>query len=199
MVDSYFFVVVGLLAGGVCLMVFSVWHFARSKAALKQGPSVATRARTLGRLFHDRINHFKGQMQTLEQHANEYSAVFTHEDWTTLKYTVHHLEQTNAQIQGLIVTKQYDGAVALLNGLYNTNDQELSEIQHGIDSFKARAEWESNLRVMLKRVVQDLESATEEITKSCDPAFSRKRRPTLVTLADVKKSLLEDAAISREL
>jgi hypothetical protein len=61
-----------------------------------------------------------------------------------------------------------------------------------------QTEWESSLHIMLKSVVHNLETATQETKKLAQPPQrSRKRQPTLVTLADVKKALLEDEAFRR--
>jgi hypothetical protein len=60
------------------------------------------------------------------------------------------------------------------------------------------AAWEESMRVMLKKVVQNLEAATHETKRLQEPLRTRKRQPTLVTLADVKKALIEDEVISRE-
>ena len=52
---------------------------------------------------------------------------------------------------------------------------------------------------MLKHVIQNLEAATHE-TKNLDQIQRpRKRQPTLVTLADVKKALVEDGVVRREM
>jgi hypothetical protein len=164
----------------------------------KGSSSVASQTRALGSFFHERVIHFRSQIQTLDAHSKEYTAVFSNGDWESLSYTIAHLEQVDAQIQGLIVTKQYQKAYSMLKDLYDPNNATLESIQAGIDLHKATAEWEFQVRAMLKRVVQNLEAASTEVSALAG-SQKRKKTSTLVTLADVKKRLLEDEAISREL
>jgi hypothetical protein len=164
----------------------------------KGSSSVASQTRSLGSFFHERVIHFRSQVQTLDAHSKEYTAVFSNGDWESLSYTISHLEQIDAQIQGLIVTKQYEKAYAMLKDLYDPSNTTLESVQADIDLHRATAEWESQVRGMLKRVVKNLEAASTEVSNLSGPQ-RRKKTPTLVTLADVKKRLLEDEAISREL
>jgi hypothetical protein len=85
----------------------------------------------------------------------------------------------------------------LLREFYSDNESELSRLQSSLDSYKASADWELNVHAMLKRVVQNLEAATHETKELNRSVTSRKRQPTLVTLADVKKTLLEEEVFRR--
>jgi hypothetical protein len=164
----------------------------------KRESSSSSQTRSLGRVFHERVSHFRAQLQTLDQHSKEYTAVFSNGDWESLSYTIAHLEQIDAQIQGLIVTKQFEKARAMLQDLYDPSNGTLDSLQADIDLRKANAEWEAQVRGMLKRVVKNLEAASTEVSQLGEP-LRRKKTATLVTLADVKKRLLEDEAIAREL
>lgn len=188
--------VVGLLfIGGFGVIALRVSRLKRQSKELR-GP---THARILGKFFHERVRHFKDQIQTLDQHSNEYTSIFCSEDWENLRRTIAQLEESDTRIQGLLVKKQFDRAHELLAELYDPQKHPLDSIQADINSFKSGADWESQVRSMLKRVVTNLEAATSQVKQASEPQRSRKRKPTLVTLADVKKSLLEDEAISREL
>ncbi len=169
---------------------------ARASTSTSRDPS---HARILGKFFHERVRHFKEQIQTLDEHSNEYTSIFCGDDWDTLRRTIAQLEETDTRIQGLLVKRQFDRADEILKELYDPQKHALDLIQADINSFKSSANWEAQIRSMLKRVVTNLEAASSEVKKASDPLRSRKRKPTLVTLADVKKSLLEDEAISREL
>ncbi len=184
-----------LFAGGFGVLALSV---VRARASART-PRDSSHARILGKFFHERVRHFKEQIQTLDEHSNEYTSIFCGDDWETLRKAIAQLEETDTQIQGLLVKRQFDRAHEILSQLYDPQKHPLDLIQADINAFKSNADWEAQVRSMLKRVVTNLEAATSEVRKSSDPLRSRKRKPTLVTLADVKKSLLEDEAISREL
>lgn len=155
--------------------------------------------RTLARFFHDRVTHFKDQLHTLEEHSNEYAAIFSGDEWQSLKATIAHLEQLDIQIQGLLVTKQFGKAASMLRDLYDRSSHPLDNVQANIDTYRATSDWETHIRGMLKHVVRNLEAATTQVKDASTPQRSRRRQPTLVTLADVKKRLLEDEAAFREL
>jgi hypothetical protein len=184
-----------LFAGGFGLL--ALWALRVRASATTTRDSSHTRI--LGRFFHERVRHFKEQIRTLDEHSNEYTAIFSGDDWDSLRRTISELEETDTQIQGLLVKRQFDRAHEILAQLYDPQKHPLDSIQSDINAFKSNADWEAQVRGMLKRVVTNLETATSEVRKASDPLRSRKRKPTLVTLADVKKSLLEDEALSREL
>lgn len=179
-----------LALGAAC----SIW---RARSRTSSSPSTS-RIRTLARFYHERVSHFKAQVQTLDEHSNEYTSIFSGEEWNDLAKTIADLEQTDTQIQGLIVTRQFEKAAAILHELYDPTKHPLDAVQADIDIFRANTEWEATVRGMLKRVVQNLEGATDQMKQVSEPPRSKKRRPTLVTLADVKKSLLEDEVIARQ-
>ena len=189
---------------GLLMALFSLlWFRFRATGEGVQGlqPSGQTNPahiRNLGRFFHERVSHFKGQIQTLDDHSNEYTSIFSGDDWSQLMHTIAQLEEADSRIQGLIVRREFELAYKVLEEFYDPRKHQLDSVQANIDSIKASAAWESQVRSMLKRVVCNLETATSEVKELSDPKRSRKRQPTLVTLADVKKSLLEDEAFARE-
>ena len=191
---AYWVLPLVLTAGGVIY-----WGSFRSAVKTDGEQNLSqSQLRSLARFFHERVTHFKFQIQTLDEHSNEYNSLFKSDEWLSLSQTIAHLEQMDAQIQGLIVTKRYQRASALLKDLYDPKKDSLSSLEGDIARFKANADWETNIRSLLKQVVKNLEAASCEVKKLGDPQKTRKRKPTLVTLADVKKSLLEDEAISRD-
>lgn len=183
-----------------CLVLFvgaSVWAFRRSRRS--ETRLTPSNTRTLARFFHDRVTHFKDQLHTLEAHSNEYAAIFSGDEWRALKATIAHLDQLDIQIQGLLATKQFSQAASILRDLYDRSSHPLDKVQANIDTYRATSDWETHIRGMLKHVVRNLEAATTQIKDASTRQRSRKRQPTLVTLADVKKRLLEDEAAFREL
>ena len=200
--EIYFPIQAFLSALVVLSVTAALWFYALSRRSIAavRGSACATphNTRNLGRFFHDRVSHFKGQIQTLDEHSNEYTSVFSGDDWAALMRTITQLEEADTRIQGLIVKREFARAHQLLEEFYDPTQHRFDSIQSDIDSIRASAAWESELRSILKKVVLNLEAATSQVQKIEDPGRSRKRRPTLVTLADVKKSLLEDEALGRE-
>jgi hypothetical protein len=145
---------------------------------------VEQKARTLAMMFHERVHNFANHVRTLDDHSNEYCSVFTGDTWNSLTRTLERLSEVDTQVQRHLSSREFNQVKELLGEYYqDTGDQ---------------TEWESSLHIMLKSVVHNLETATQETKKLAQPPQrSRKRQPTLVTLADVKKALLEDEAFRR--
>ncbi len=182
------------LAG--CAVAFSctLWTLAQRGAGKPGSPAMV---RSRARVFHERVNHFTLQVRTLDEHANEYTSIFNSEDWDSLVQTVSKLEHVDQEVCDLLRAKRFDSVTSLLDEFQGKNNADLDSIQASLDSYQANRGWEEHVHGMLKRVVQNLEAATHETKELSRSVTSRKRQPTLVTLADVKKSLLEDEAIRR--
>jgi len=102
--------------------------------------------------------------------------------------SLYALSQHKRQVQRHISSREFSRAKELLGDYYQD-----AETQN-----RRAPDWESSLHIMLKSVVHNREAATHETEKLAErPQRSRKRQPTLVTLADVKKALLEDEVIRR--
>lgn len=184
---------------GALAVVVGMWGV----KAFSSKPSKSTRTRSLASLFDNRVKHFRGQVQTLSDHSNEYAAIFSGNEWNELLVCVERLENSNIRIKKCMAAKNYDAAQAILDELYDPIQHPLDSIQSNIDALKASAEWEDSVRGMLKNVIRNLEAAAQETRRinqdtSQLHGSSRKRTSTLVTLADVKKALLEDEAFKRE-
>jgi len=184
---------IGLSSGAVAFSCM-LWKLAQRSAG-KPGSSALVRSRA--RAFHERVGHFTLQVRTLDEHANEYTSIFNSEDWDSLVQTVSKLEQVDRQVCELLRAKRFDSVTSLLDEFQGSGNSDLDSIQASLDSYQANRGWEEHVHGMLKRVVQNLEAATHETKELSRSVTSRKRQPTLVTLADVKKSLLEDEAIRR--
>lgn len=154
-------------------------------------------AKVAARAFHQRVSYFAGQVRTLDEHANEYTSIFSSDAWGSLVETVSRLEQFDLKAQSLVRSKRYDEVNELLREFYSDNQSELSTLHRSLDSNNSGGDWELNVHAMLKRVVQNLEAATHETRDLNRSVTSRKRQPTLVTLADVKKTLLEEDVFRR--
>jgi hypothetical protein len=141
------------------------------------------------RRLRARLTSFKNHARTLDEHSHEYAAVFSGDEWQQLTEMLNQLDSLDAEIHTLLSRKQYSEAKHLLGQVYP--GQETS----GQTELEALLNWEHSVHAMLKSVVHNLEVATTQ-TKEISQAQAstiktRKRQPTLVTLADLKKSLIE--------
>ncbi len=191
---SNIWVIFGLSIVFGCLAGYCWARYNATLSELSHGKP--TRIRAKAKLFHERVSHFREQISTLEEHSNEYTAIFEGSEWHHLVSIISHLEQVDTRIQHLIGVRDYAGASEAIRQLYAVEGASLDSIQTSLESYAESARWESTVRGMLKRVVLNIEAATHETKQLSQTERSRKRRPTLVTLADVKKSLLEDEAFS---
>jgi len=188
-----FWSLVGVLCAGSAILG-GTWS-ARVRYAGVPGSPAAIKS--LAKTFHNRVAHFTSQVRVLDEHANEYTSIFNSADWQTLVETVSKLERIDQQAQDFIKERRFSEVTTLLSELHAVNNRELDQIQASLDSYRADANWETHVHAMLKRVVLNLEAATHETREITRTVTSRKRQPTLVTLADVKKTLLEDEVLSR--
>jgi hypothetical protein len=74
----------------------------------------------------------------------------------------------------------------------------MEQVADGLDEVAELVNWEVVVNSMLKRVLSNLEAATVSAEKVAALPTSRRRQPTIVTLADLKKKLLEDEAFQTE-
>jgi hypothetical protein len=185
--------VVFLASSGVCIAAV-LWKLSRLRG---DSEKTVAAAKSAARAFHQRVSYFTSQVRTLDEHANEYTSIFSSDAWGNLVETVSRLEQFDLKAQALVRSKRYGEVKDLLSEFYSDNESELVKLQSSLDSYKASADWELNVHAMLKRVVQNLEAATHDTKELNRSVTSRKRQPTLVTLADVKKTLLEEEVFRR--
>lgn len=171
---------------------------------VKQSKGAATRA--LAARFDERVKHLRRQVQTLSDHSNEYTAIFSGNEWSELITRIEHYENVNLRVKKFIAAKSFSDAQSILENLHDPMGSSLDSAQSNIDALKASTEWEDSVRGMLKNVMRNLETAAHETRRlnkyqDSQQAYtpSRKRTSTLVTLADVKKALLEDESLKREL
>ena len=150
---------------------------------------------SLATLFHHRVSDFQSHVRTLDEHSHEYTAVFSANEWSSLTESLERLSLLDAEVQHHIHANNYPHAQKILGNLYvNTSSEQIARDIASV----ASGEWEESIRAMLKRVVSNLEAATHETSNLHLATCTRKRQPTLVTLADVKKALIEDEVISRK-
>lgn len=141
------------------------------------------------RRLRSRLTNFKDHARTLDEHSHEYTAVFSGDEWQQLNQMLTQLDSLDAEIHDLLARKQYSEAKSLLGQIYpEQRGAVTSELETLLN-------WEHSVHAMLKNVVHNLEVATSQTKQISEPASSpaksRKRQPTLVTLADLKKSLIE--------
>ena len=186
-------VVVAFVAGGISLMIFR-----RAWSAVRRGASeraVAARAAW----FHERVVDFRNQATTLDQHSNEYVAVFNDDHWSSLMKMLTQLETVDQQIQRLLAAGKRDDALTLLNYICDSRrNSSMDKVAEGLEEVAELINWEQVVHAMLRRVISNLETATITTGRLVNPHNSRRKQPTLVTLADIKKKLLEDEAFQGE-
>ncbi len=146
------------------------------------------------RLFRERVSSFKNHAQTLDEHSNEYAAVFQGDEWHQLVEMLNQLEAIDGEIHDLLARRQYGEARSLLSRVCRESAAEQQwTAEEAQDQLEALIDWEHSVHGMLRNVVRNLEIATEHTRQVANPSAPRtkKRQPTLVTLADLKKSLIE--------
>jgi len=155
----------------------------------KMGP-----AENLARSFNERVTNFRSHIDTLQRHSNEYHAVFDNNEWEKLIATIGRLEHINANVQSLLHRREYAKALATLERVAGSaaSADSLEQIDHEITHLEDVLNWELNLHTTLKKVISNLEVAAVETRKLSEPKRPPTTKPTLVTLADIKKQLLED-------
>jgi hypothetical protein len=155
-----------------------------------------SRAYVQARLFQERVQEFRNHTVTLEKHSDEYCAVFSDNEWVALKETLTRLEQVDEDVHVHLGKREYAEALTMLERVnsplgahspLNQVDQEIQQIEELIN-------WQKSVHGMLKKVVLNLEVAANTTR---DLSKARPTRPTLVTLADIKKVLLEDEELQK--
>lgn len=145
--------------------------------------------------FHGRVLDFRERATTLDQHSDEYVAVFNDDHWSSLLKMITQLETVDRQIQRLLVSGKSADAATLLNYISDSRrSSSMEQVADGLDEVAELVNWEVVVNSMLKRVLSNLEAATTSVEKVAALPSSRRRQPTIVTLADLKKRLLEDDA-----
>ena len=139
--------------------------------------------------FHDRLLYFKQQATSLHEHADDYVAVLNTHDWQAFSEQLKNLEAIDRELQGYFQDNRWEEAETTLLEIFELKATPNTEHYDA---------WAVNVRSSLKRVIHNLEVTTLEARKLSEPDRLRKRKPTLVTLADVKKRILEDEILQRE-
>ena len=157
------------------------------------------RAFSQAQWFREKVQEFRSHTVTLEKHSNEYCAVFTDNEWVKLKETLTRLEQVDDDVQEHLNKRQYNEALSILekvnSPIYSQSplDQVNNEIQH----IEQLINWQKSVHSMLKKVVLNLEVAATSTNNLSKARPIGSPRPTLVTLADIKKVLLEDEELQK--
>ena len=158
-----------------------------------------SRAYSQSQWFRDKVQEFRNHTITLEKHSNEYCAVFTDNEWIKLKETLTRLEQVDDDVKHHLNSRNYSEALSILekvnSPIYAQSplDQVNNEIQH----IEHLINWQKSVHAMLKKVVLNLEVAATTTRDLSRVRPSGSPRPTLVTLADIKKVLLEDEELQK--
>lgn len=157
------------------------------------------KARSQAQWFRDKVQEFRSHTLTLEKHSNEYCAVFTGNEWVKLKETLYRLEQVDEDVRIHLNSRQYNEALVLLERVNSPifAQSPLDEVDKEIQHVEDLINWQRSVHSMLKKVVLNLEVAATATRDLSNPRPVSSPRPTLVTLADIKKVLLEDEDIQK--
>lgn len=160
---------------------------------------VRSRAHTQANWFRDKVHEFRSHTFTLEKHSNEYCAVFTGNEWIKLKETLLRLEQVDDDVRHHLGKGEYNQAISLLERVNSPifAQSPLDEVNKEIQHVEELINWQRSVHTMLKKVVLNLEVAATSTRELSSARVSGSPRPTLVTLADIKKVLLEDEEIQK--
>jgi hypothetical protein len=177
-------VVLVLVAAGV--FCGALWLY------LLRDPSKSA-AQTKAAWLDSRVRQYREHAQTLQDHSDEYCAVFNNDEWSKLTSTLAKLETFNQEVRCLMSARKYGEAIFIMERV-NTLDSisPLQEVDQEIQTIEGLINWERRVHGMLKSAVLNLEVAatnTKDLAKAKVPTA---HRPTLVKLADLKKVLLED-------
>ena len=160
---------------------------------------VRARAYAQSRWFQEKVGDLRNHILTLEKHSDEYCAVFTDNEWVKLKETLNRLELVDDDVRHYLAGREYAQAISILERV-NSPISECSpivQVDQEIHHIEELMNWQRTVHGMLKKVV-----ANPEVAATTANDLSRARpivspRPTLVTLADIKKVLLEDDEIHK--
>ena len=157
------------------------------------------RAHAQCRRFQEKLGDFRNHILTLEKHSDEYCAVFSDNEWVKLKETLTRLEQVDDDVCQHLFCREYSQALFILERVNGpvTPTAPIVQVDQEIQHIEELLNWQRAVHGMLKKVVFNLEvaaTATKDLSK---PRPVGSPRPTLVTLADIKKVLLEDEELRK--
>ena len=190
--DVYIFGVVSMFAlvlvASVALGVCGWYFFVRDP--------IRSRAYAQARWFQEKVQEFRNHTVTLEKHSDEYCTVFSDNEWIKLKETLTRLEQVDEDVHVHLAKREYPQALTILEKVNSpiSSHSPLDQVDKEIQQIEELINWQRSVHVMLKKVVLNLEVAAHTAR---DLSKARPTRPTLVTLADIKKVLLEDEELQK--
>jgi hypothetical protein len=160
---------------------------------------IRARAYAQSRLFQEKVGDFKSHIDTLERHSDEYCAVFSDNEWFKLKETLTRLEHVDEDVRQHLAAEEYTHALTILERVSSPINQvsPLNQVDQEIHHIEELINWQRNVHGMLKKVVSNLEVAATTTKDLSKPRPISSPRPTLVTLADIKKVLLEDEELRK--
>ena len=95
--------------------------------------------------------------------------------------------------------RQYSQALSILERVNTPMNEKspLDQVDQEIQHIEELMNWQRTVHGMLKKVVFNLEVAATTTKDLSKPRHVSSPRPTLVTLADIKKVLLEDEELQK--
>ena len=180
-----------VLIGAGSLGVCGWYYFVRDP--------LRSRAYAQARWFQEKVGDFKNHILTLEKHSDEYCAVFSDNEWSKLKETLNRLELVDGDVRHHLDARQYSQALSILERVNTPMNEKspLDQVDQEIQHIEELMNWQKTVHGMLKKVVFNLEVAATTTKDLSKPRHVSSPRPTLVTLADIKKVLLEDEELQK--
>jgi hypothetical protein len=182
-----------LVVGAGTIVAAILWVFLK-----KRDPQVV-KAHALASQFREKVVSYRHHATTLQAHSDEYRAVFADPEWRKLTSTLARLEGLYHEIQALLTHGKAERALKILETINNPKNASspLAEAEDELHHVEELIHWERSVHGLLSQAVRSLEVASTNVTNLTRPKNYSTTSPTLVTLADIKKVLLEDEELRR--
>lgn len=153
--------------------------------------SDAQTARESGAEFSAAFNDLREQTQRLELCVGNYYSIFDEAGWPGLLTEFEALAEAERAIQLFIQDGRYDDAVGLSGLLLDQFPDDLAELAtQRFTDFAPLRGWKERARNVLMLIVDNTQIATEA-NREIGVQRSRDRKPTLETLAELRRWLDE--------
>lgn len=153
--------------------------------------SDAQTARESGAEFSAAFNDLREQTQRLELCVGNYYSIFDKAGWPGLLTEFEALAEAERAIQLFIQDGRYDDAVGLSGLLLDQFPDDLAELAtQRFTDFAPLRGWKERARNVLMLIVDNTQIATEA-NREIGVQRSRDRKPTLETLAELRRWLDE--------
>ena len=182
-----------LVVGAGTIVAATFWFTLR-----KRDPQLV-KAHSLASQFREKLTSYRQHATTLQVHSDEYRAVFDDPEWKKLTSTLARLDGLYHEIQALLAQGKAARALTILETINNPKNatSPLADVADELHHIEELIHWERSVHGLLSQAIRSLEVASTGVTELARPKNYSTTSPTLVTLADIKKVLLEDEELRR--